>query len=335
MNLFEFIKSKMLSICMPAISLVIIWGVLTVYGLPKYSIFYIMFFTALAMLVPLAAEYIKKASFYNDLKESKENLEELFLLSEIIEKPDFLDGEIFYDTLKECNKAMNDKIAEYRIQTEDYKEYIEQWVHEIKTPIAGAKLACENNSANLREDISEELDRIEKYVSQTLFYSRINNANKDYIIKKRSLDYLVANALKSNAKMLIKNGFSIERKNLELTVLTDEKWLTFIMEQIFSNSVKYKSERPRLTFTGRSAEGGIYLDITDNGIGIASEDLPRIFEKNFTGTNGRLNNRSTGFGLYLCKKLCDKMGVEISASSVLGESTTLTIYFPKDNYMDV
>lgn len=335
MSFPEFLKMKRLSIILLVFAEFFICEILAIYGMPRYSVFYILFVIFLAAAIPLTVEFIQKRVFYKHIKDTMENLDRLYLMSEVIERPDFYEGDMFCEALQKANLSMNDRIGEYRRMTEDYIEYVEKWVHEIKTPIAAAKLAAENRRESSWEDVAEDLDKIESYVNQTLFYSRVNNAENDYIIKRITLNKIVANALKSNAKMLIKNDFSIKRENLDIEVMTDEKWTAYILEQIFSNSVKYKTEDPELIFSGREAEQGTYLDIIDNGIGIDPADLPRIFEKNFTGGNGRLNKRSTGFGLYLCKKLCDKMGVEITADSQNGKGTTITIYFPKNNYTDI
>lgn len=333
MKLHDYVKSKVVYIITFILAIISIAAVLNVHSIPKYSIFFISVILTVSFLIPFLTEFFIKRSFYNNLTENVENLDKKFLLSEIIECPDFFEGKMFYDVLKRANKSMNDEIAKYRINTNDYKEYIEKWVHEIKTPIAACKLAVENRSENSWNELAEDLDRIDLYVDQTLFYSRINNAEKDYIIKPKTLSEIVSYALKSNARSLIKNGFSIQRENLDITVMTDEKWTAFILDQIISNSIKYKTQKPNITFKGVKNENGVSLQITDNGIGIASCDLPRIFEKNFTGGNGRLNRKATGFGLYLCKKLCSKMGIEISAYSENG--TTITIFFPKSTYTSI
>ena len=329
MKFSEFAKSKALAIVLTTFSIICIFGVMRIYRISYYAIFFTILSVIIAFTIPFLAEFFRKRNFYNNVNRITNELDKAYLLSEIIENPDFPEGQKFYETLKICNKSMCDKIAEYKIRTNDYQEYIEKWVHEIKTPISACKLACENKSNDCWEDLSENLDKIEKYVNQTLFYSRVSNAENDYIIKKTNLNNLVADALKSNAKILIGNGFSVKRENLDLTVLTDEKWIEFIFDQIISNSIKYKKEKPEISFSGEKQKNGVLLKIKDNGIGISKDNLPRIFEKNFTGGNGRLSNKSTGFGLYLCKKLCDKMGLEISADSVQNEFTQINIFFPE------
>ncbi|MGN1133772.1 MAG: sensor histidine kinase [Oscillospiraceae bacterium] len=335
MKLADYLKSKALSIVLFIVILIAVFAVMRIYFIPHYTIFYTLIIISAGFLIPFLLEFFKKRNFYGNLDKITDKLDRPYLLSEIIDKPNFFEGRKLYDVLKLGNKSMNDEIAKYKISTNEYQEYVEKWVHEIKTPIAACKLAVENRSENSWAELSEDLDKIEKYVNQTLFYSRVNNAEKDYIIRKHTLNELVANSLKSNSKTLIRNGFSIKRESLDITVMTDEKWISFILDQIISNSVKYKKENPVISFSGRKTENGVFLKISDNGVGISAEDLPRIFEKNFTGGNGRLNSRSTGFGLYLCKKLCDKMGIDISAESQQGIETDISIFFPKNQMTDV
>lgn len=312
---------------MLAVALFSVFFVLNVHDIPKYSIFYIILIIAACFIVPLILEYPSKRRFYNKLSQTDDGLEEKYLLSEMIERPDFIEGKILYDVLKSSNKSMNDEIAKYRISTEDYRDYIEKWIHDIKTPIAACKLIAENHP-EYSSGISENLEKIDKYVMQTLFYSRISNVEKDYIIKPFSLNELTSSAVRSNSRRLIAAGFKIRQQNLDVQVYTDEKWIGFILDQIISNCISYRSAEPVLSFTAKRYKNAVALEITDNGIGIAECDLPRIFEKNFTGGNGRLNKKSTGFGLYLCKKLCTRLDIDISAKSEENSFTSIIITFP-------
>lgn len=331
----EYIKSKAIALFLWVSSLIFTFCILNIYSIPKYTITYIMIVISLAFIIPITIDFFKKRHFYNSLESTIAGLEKRFLLSEVIEEPNFLEGEKLYETLKIVSKSMNDEIAKYKIKMSDYQEYVEKWVHEIKTPIAAAKLVTENKNINSWDELSEELDKIENYVNQTLFFSRVNNVEKDYIIRKKTLDEIVSKSLKVNSKSLIKNRFSINRDNLNISVMTDEKWTTFIIGQIISNSVKYKSENPKISFVGEKSADGVSLKIIDNGMGIKASDLPRIFEKNFTGGNGRLNKHSTGFGLYLCKKLCTKMGISISAFSDFRKGTEIILFFPKNRFTNL
>jgi len=274
----------------------------------------------------LLIEYFFKAGYYNNLYDMLDDLDKKTLLSEIAPKPNFYEGLILYDVLKSTNKAMNDEIAKYSLSSAEYREYIELWVHEIKTPIAGAKLICENTGNNAMLD---SLQKIDRFVEQALFYSRSSAVEKDFIIKQAELKELINRALRKNAKSFIDNKISIETGNLDFTVPTDVKWTDFILEQILYNAVKYEGKRIKI-YAGQN-ENSISLFISDDGIGIPKQDINRVFDKGFTGENGRKHAKSTGIGLYLCKKLCLKLGLNISASSEQGKGTSVEIIFPKSS----
>lgn len=255
-----------------------------------------------------------------------ESLDNKCLLSEMIEFPKFYEGKLLFRVLKRTNKSMNDEIASYHLSSKEYREYVELWVHEIKTPIAGAKLICENTKNYV---VEAELEKIDKFVEQALFYCRSNSVEKDFLIKKICLQDLVNGVLRKNAKYLIENKVAIETKALNQEVLADMKWVEFILEQIINNSVKYQCKKIKIY--GQQQENSVSLFIFDDGIGISSHDIGRVFDKGFTGENGRIFAKSTGIGLYLCKKLCIKLGLSIQIQSKQDQGTSLEIIFPKSN----
>ena len=179
--------------------------------------------------------------------------------------------------------------------------------------------------------VKEELSRIDGYVEQALYYARSTNLEKDYMIREINLDNLVKETVKKYSKQLIAAKATPCFDNLAQTVYGDPKWLEFILGQLIANSIKYKKDTLRLTFSACEEQNHVLLSISDNGVGIPENELSRIFEKGFTGTNGRSYTKSTGIGLYLCRKLCNKMHLSISASSASGQGTTIQITFPKDS----
>ena len=204
---------------------------------------------------------------------------------------------------------MLENVNSYKQLQEDYKEYIELWIHEIKIPIATSKLIIENNKNEITKSIDEELDEIENYTEQALFYARSNTVNKDYVVTKSNLKEIVNEAILKSKRALLSNKISIELNDLEKEVFTDSKWATFIINQIIQNSIKYsKKEDKKIQLYAKSNNENIILYIKDNGIGIKKGEITRVFEKGFTGENGRIiNKKSTGIGLYLCQKLCNKL----------------------------
>jgi signal transduction histidine kinase len=321
----EFLRDKWLFV---AVNLVVAcFGAFLLYSIRAeiyFTVFIpcVFFFGSLLSTLP---EYYVKRRYYAELKEILEQMDKLHLVQEVIEKPGFIDGRILYDTLKSTGRSMNDEIAKYRTAFDEYREYIELWVHEVKTPIAGAKLISENVN---NPEALDAIIRIESLVDQALYYARSNTVERDHVIKSVSLSGLVGDALKSDARFLIGHDVSIRTDDLELLVFTDAKWVVFIIRQIIDNAVKYGGST--IEFFGEQLDNSVSLHIRDNGIGIPPEDIGRVFQKGFTGVNGRTYGSSTGFGLYLCKKLCTKLGLGLSVSSQPGQGTTLKISFPKE-----
>lgn len=338
MSLHEYLKDKAVYIISTTLvnllAITIIW-VLNPAGGPALSIF-IGFLYITGTTIPLIVEYISKKDFYRNLLSIFDSLDRKNLIAEMITPPTFTEGIILYDIIKGSNKAMLEEIGKYKNMQEEYREYIELWVHEIKTPIASSMLTAHNNMSNAMARISDELSRIESFVEQVLFYSRSNNVEKDYIINEINLKKLCFDILKKNSKLFIHNKIGVETENLDVVVLSDAKWLGFILNQILTNSVKY-SDKPNagIKISAQKNENNIVLSIEDNGVGINKSELSKIFDKGFTGTNGRKNERSTGMGLYICKKLCDKLGLAINAFSQFNKGTTINITFPKSSMVDI
>ncbi len=284
--------------------------------------------------IALSIEYYHKKHFYCHIQQQLQELDNKYLLSEVMEKPDFIEGELLKDILQETGKSMLENVNTYKHLQEDYKEYIELWIHEIKTPIAASKMIIENNKSEVTRSIEEELSKIENYTEQALFYARSNSVEKDYIITKSNLKEIVNNAVLKNKNSLLANKVSLEIHNIEETVYTDSKWTVFMISQILQNSIQYaKEEKGKLEIYAVPKNEKIVLYIKDNGIGIPKGEITRVFEKGFTGNNGRITGKkSTGLGLYLCKKLCDKLGLNIELDSEKDVGTEVRIVFPKNSY---
>ncbi len=200
-------------------------------------------------------------------------------------------------------------------------------------PIATTKMIIENNQNEITRSIEEEINEIENYIEQALYYARSEIANKDYYIKKCNLKDIVNEAIKKNKKTLINKKIKIETINIEKIIYTDSKWTQFILNQIILNSIKYKKElNPEIICEAEEKKEKVILKIKDNGIGIKETEISRVFDKGFTGTNGRIEKKSTGIGLYLCKKLCNNLGMGIEINSKENEWTELKLIFPKNSF---
>lgn len=234
-------------------------------------------------------------------------------------------------------------------QQSEMKDYYAKWVHQIKTPIAGLQLLLQMERSELEEaeskdeiteelyvkqlqnltDVEEELFRIEEYVGMALQYQRINSTANDYILKQISLDTVIREVIHKYAKIMIRRKIRMHYEKTEATVISDEKWLSFVLEQLLSNAVKYTPEG-EISIEVQEEPQHIWLEIRDTGIGIRSEDIPRVFEKGYTGFNGHEDKRSTGIGLYLCREVLQKLGHTIQVQSEVGEGTTVRAGFSKD-----
>lgn len=229
---------------------------------------------------------------------------------------------------------MIEHVNKYKFLQEEYKEYIELWIHEIKTPIAAGKLIAQNNKNEVTKSIDEELDKIEYYVEQALYYARSNTVEKDYCITKCNLQDIVNTVIKKNKDTLINNKIKINIEDTNEIVYTDSKWIAFILNQIITNCIKYsKQENAEININVETKKARVILEIKDNGIGIKKGEITKVFDKGFTGSNGRKDGKkSTGIGLYLCKKLCGKLGIGIELNSEESVGTDVKLVFPKNTY---
>ena len=337
MNFKLFLKEKAITILLLLFGIITIEIFLMAYNVGMFIKIYIPLIIMGLYMISIIIEYFKRKKFYNNLLNMLEELEEKYLITEIIKTPNFLEGQIFKNSLEQIDKSMLENVNKYKYMTEDYKEYIELWIHEIKIPIATSKMVIENNKNAITKSIDEELDKVENYIEQALFYARSNTVEKDYYIRKVVLKEIINESIKKNKSSLIQEKISIDIHDLEIEVNTDNKWIVFILNQIIQNSIKYrKKENSVIEIYAKQGKENVILYIKDNGIGIKKGEITRVFEKGFTGTNGRLSNKkSTGIGLYLCKKLCNKLGIGIELNSVQNEGTEVKLVFPKDSYIEL
>ena len=337
MNFKLFLKEKAITILLLLFSIITIEIFLMAYNVGMFIKIYIPLIIMGLYVVSIAIEYFKKKKFYDNLSNMLEELEEKYLITEIINTPDFLEGKILKNTIEAIDKSMLENVNKYKYMTEDYKEYIELWIHEIKIPIATSKMVIENNKNAITKSIDEELDKVENYIEQALFYARSNTVEKDYYIRKVVLKEIVNESIKKNKSSLIQEKISIDIHDLDIEVNTDNKWIVFILNQIIQNSIKYRrKENSAIEIYANQGKENVILYIKDNGIGIRQGEITRVFEKGFTGTNGRLSNKkSTGIGLYLCKKLCNKLGIGIELNSVQNEGTEVRLVFPQSSHISL
>ena len=337
MKFRDFLKEKLYYIILLAFILISSDILLMIYNISLFMVLYITIVPILGFLICLIIEYNIKNSFYKRLEKQMAELDEKYLISEIVQNPNFIEGKILINTIQDIDKSMLENVNKYKHLTEDYKEYIELWIHEIKIPIATSKLIIENNKSKETKSIDEELGKIENFVEQVLYYARSNNVEKDYYISKTKLSEIVNSAILKNKNILLSNKINLEIGDIDKQVVTDSKWTIFILNQIIQNSVKYMNKDIKtMKIYEEKKKEKVILYIQDNGMGVGKGEIARVYDKGFTGENGRiLGKKSTGIGLYLCKKLCDRLGLGIEFNSQKDIGTEVKIIFPVGSHTNI
>ena len=330
MKLSEYIKDKINYILALFIYLIIISTYLKAINLTYSTILIVLLITLTFFVLAFLISYYKTSKYLKNIEKTMDKLPEKYLITEIWQKPRSAEKLAYYKILKRANKSMLENVTDIKEKQKDYKEYIESWVHEIKIPITSAKLLCENNKSDITNKIDEDIEEVNNYVEQALFYARMDQVSNDFMIREISLNEVIKNVLARNKKIMIQNNMKVELKDVKIKCYTDEKWLEFILNQIITNSIKYRNDNNAVVkITGIQNKENIILKIKDNGIGIKKSEIDRIFDKGFTGTNGRNQTKSTGIGLYLCKRLCEGIGIEIDANSKENEYTEIVLIIPR------
>lgn len=293
------------------------------YNLPLEALIYTGSFCFLVSLIASFLDFVNYRESYKKLKFLEKNI-----LNELDALPKSLDIRIdyYHKIIEKLYEDLEKLTQENRKKNTDMVDYYSMWVHQIKTPIAAMNFLLDNEEVD-QKILQQELFKIERYVEMVLTYIRLDSISSDYVITKINLDEVVKDSVKKYATIFINKKIKLNYVSHETMVISDKKWLSFAFEQILGNSVKYTSAGGEITI--ETCENKLVIE--DNGMGIKEEDLPRIFEKGFTGFNGRYEKKSSGLGLYLCKKTLDKLGHHIEISSKVGEGTRIEITFPKED----
>lgn len=332
MRVKDFLKDKIIFLSINFLVFILV----AVIEILFFNSWLIIFLVGCIWFIPLslyiALDFIKWNIYLRNIDKIFEGLDKKYLLPELIEEANFIQGERMNDVLKDLSRDMHENINKYKYRQEEYREYIETWVHEIKTPIASARLLAENNNNEITKKIDIQLNKIENFVEQVLYYSRSDEVGNDYIIKEAALEDIVKSAIKKNYREFIGKKINLQLEEINEIVYCDVKWTIFILNQILLNAIKYsKVEDGIIKISTVKSENAIILNIEDNGVGIIERDIGRVFDKGFTGENGRRFGKSTGMGLYICKKLCNRLGLGLYLESTVGVGTIASIYFPINN----
>lgn len=332
MRFLDYLKDKLLLCILHGVCM----GLLTIFlRLTSYPLDYcaiILLCWCLILFLWLFARYFSRKTYFNKLISITDNLDKRYLLGELMPVSFSLEDRLYREIIRKSNKSVIERIRKIEDEKREYREYIESWVHEIKAPITAIELNCTNNRDERGRYIATENRKVENYVDMALYYARLDEVYKDYIILETDLSKAANDVFMKNKDYLIMSRIQAE-VDCPDKVFTDKKWIEFILNQLVQNSAKYSKGNAHIRISTEKGRQGVLLKVRDNGIGIKKEELPRIFEKGFTGTNGREVKRSTGMGLYLCERLCEKLGISISASSLEGEWTEVVLEFPISTYL--
>lgn len=339
MSLVSYLRDRAASIAIVAAALVLCSLALSAYRVEAGVVALVVAVMTASVLLALLVDYARRRGFYRRLSELGDSLDgrgAAYLAPELMEAPTTLDERLFHEALSRESKCMADQVASMRAGQREYRDYVETWVHEVKTPIAAGRLVATNNPSPATDAMDAELGRIEDYVEQALYYARSTSLDRDFQVKDVVLSDAVRASVRRCARTLIGARVTPELGELDLTVSADPKWLEFMLGQLLGNAAKYRKpgEAPgRVRIWAERRETGLdawetLLHVEDDGIGVPAEDLARVFDRGFTGANGRRYARSTGMGLYLVRELCGKMGLSVAMDSAVGAWTRVTIAFP-------
>lgn len=345
MNVKDYLKDRNLAILLNFIFFAFVIFILKASQVERITIIFTTMLWIVLSSIEIFYGYFKKKSYYDQVINSLNELDKKYLLPVVIKRPSFCEGRILYDVLSITDKSMNEEVNKYKFNQEEYREYLDLWVHEIKTPIAASKLVIENNKNEHTLSILEEIEKVEGFIEQALYYSKSNEIEMDYIIKETDLRKCINNTIKRNKNLIREKKICIDIQDFREIVYCDAKWMEFILNQIIVNAIKYigdkiinkklEKELPKISIYTKLKDNSLELYIKDNGIGIDKKDLKKVFNKGFTGINGRKLKKSTGMGLYISKRLAEKMYIGLDIYSEVNEETTVKITFPKSNMIQI
>ena len=337
----QYLKEKRTAILLYIATVLLILITGSLYHVENFGkLLYAVLLTAALWCVIGVIQGIRYADRCRKLETARQQLELCgeSALEEIVEK-----GEIFTDNsdgvtgveqqleqllIQACQCREKERLNEEE-KAAERRDYYLMWTHQIKTPISALKLLLEKNPDGKDSFLMrEELFKIEQYVEMVLTFQRLDSMASDLVLQEYELIPMVRQAVRKYSVLFINKGLGVEVPETNVRILTDQKWFSFCLEQLLSNSIKY-TEAGEISFSAEEGDETVQLVLADTGMGIRAEDLPRIFEKGFTGYNGRLDKKSSGIGLYLCKQVFERLGIIVAVESEVGKGTRMTLTIPK------
>lgn len=332
MKFIDFLKDNVISILIYIITLALASFVLVAFKLDYSVIIVLNILFIISGILIISLKYYHKNKFYKVFFHNLERLSKKYLILETLPDASTYEEKLFVNALYDINKSMIENINLYESNIIEFKEFVEIWIHEVKIPISSMVLKCHNHKEKYDKSFFSLIRRLDNIIDEILYYVRSENTEKDFSISEVDLKEVVRNVGIKNKDDLLENKICFE-SNIpsKIIVHSDKKWLEFIINQIMNNCIKYKKEKDSfININVTDSDDKVSLEIYDNGIGIPKKDLPRVFEKSFTGSNGRDKVKSTGMGLYIIKKLCDRLGHNIMVVSIESEYTKVIIEFGKN-----
>ncbi|MDO5011673.1 MAG: sensor histidine kinase [Intestinibacter bartlettii] len=316
--IYDYIKQYIKPIILFIIFILIFTLIFSLYYLELEAILYSSLICCFIGLICICINFI---NYYKKHIQLYKLQKEISISLENLPSPKNLMEEDYTNLILSLNNEYKSYISKSDIAKSNMIDYYTMWVHQIKTPISAMKLLIQTSESEISSDLSSELFKIEQYVEMVLSYIRLDNSENDFVIKEYNLDDIVRQAIRKYAPLFIRKKISLDFQNTNYKVLTDEKWLVFVIEQLLSNAIKYTNKGKISIYPLENKK----LVIEDTGIGISPEDIPRIFDKGFTGYNGRTDKKATGLGLYLCKNILDKLSHRIAIESEIGVGTKVIL----------
>lgn len=321
-KLSSYLTDRILQIVIGIVCAIGVMFMSAVLGVSRDASILLGLFVIVCFGLSFCIDYLRKRDFYEELNNVIEMVDNATYVSELLTSPSFLEGRLTYDALSQMGSISGSLLTQAFEDIQDYRNYIELWVHEVKTPLAAAKLILDHMHGPDADKLARELERVEQQVESALYYARSSILTNDYIISEIGLYEIVNTACKRNRRTLIDCGVSIDNEvDKNVTVFADKPWIVFMITQMIINSAKYGASS--ITFKSFEEEIGTprehtVLQIIDDGMGISEAEIGRVFEKGFTGQNGRSSGSATGMGLYLVATMAEKMGIGIKITSEVG-----------------
>lgn len=316
---FSYIKSRIKIIIIQLIFIAIFALIFYLYDLIYEPVIYAFTISVFLGFVFIIFDFIAYRKKHKNLDIIKKNIDDI--LGDLPLTDDLIELD-YQKIIKESYYNKIKVVEKFDIRQTEMLDYYTLWAHQIKTPIAAMKLLLQTEYRDNKE-LSEQLFKIEQYVEMVLWYLKIEDITKDLVLEKCDLSEIIKQAVRKYANVFIRKHIILELKDIGCIVLTDEKWLLFVIEQILSNSLKYTNKGKIIISMSKNKEKTLIIE--DTGIGIAKEDLPRVCEKGFTGYNGRMDKKATGIGLYLCNKILSKLSHNINIESEIDIGTRIEI----------